>query len=263
MTDQIVIPDDFPQAISETPAEAKLRAAGRTRIYQDKAADAAGLIARIKDAEVVVNIRAYSHFTPEVLDACPRLRLISIWGTGTDNVDLTHARSLGITVTNTPGANALSVAEHTVALMLALARQVPVLDRGTRAGEWPRVNMVQLSGKVLGILGTGAIGAHVARMAGGLGMDVIAWTRRPSEERAERLGVRFVDRGGPAADRRCGQSSPGVEREYPRVFQTGRFQPDEAHGVFRQHRAGRADRPGSTGRGLAIPQNRGGGPGRL
>ena len=72
MTDQIVIPDDFPQAISATPAEAKLRAAGRTRIYQDKAADAAGLIARIKDAEVVVNIRAYSHFTPEVLDEIGR-----------------------------------------------------------------------------------------------------------------------------------------------------------------------------------------------
>ena len=193
MTDQIVIPDDFPTAISETPAETKLRAVGRTRIYQDKAADAAGLIARIKDAQAVVNIRAYSHFTPEVLDACPHLRLISIWGTGTDNVDLAYARSLGITVTNTPGANALSVAEHTVALMLALARQIPVLDHGTRAGEWPRVNMMQLSGKVLGILGTGAIGAHVARMARGLGMEVIAWTRRPSAERAESLGVRFVD----------------------------------------------------------------------
>jgi D-3-phosphoglycerate dehydrogenase len=109
-------------------------------------------------------------------------------------VDLNAARELGITVTNTPGANALSVAEHTLAILLALARQIPLLDRGVRSGSWPRVEMVQLSGKVLGLFGVGAIGRHMARMARGLGMDVIAWTRQPSPERAAESGVRFVSK---------------------------------------------------------------------
>jgi len=109
-------------------------------------------------------------------------------------VDLESARELGITVTNTPGANALSVAEHTIAILLALARQIPRLDREVRLGNWPRVEMVQLSAKVLGLFGLGAIGRHVSRMARGLGMDVLAWTLHPSPERAAENDVRFVSK---------------------------------------------------------------------
>lgn len=194
MQAKIVVPDDFPVAISGTEAETKLDTLGETQIHTDKAETQEGLIERIKGADVAVNIRAYSKFTREVMADCPGLRIISIWGTGTDNVDLTAAKELGVTVTNTPGANALSVAEHTVAILLALARQIPLLDNGTRAGQWPRVPMVQLSGKALGIIGLGAIGTHLARMAKGLGMEVIAWTRRATPERAEKAGVRFVSR---------------------------------------------------------------------
>jgi D-3-phosphoglycerate dehydrogenase len=107
-------------------------------------------------------------------------------------VDLKTAAELGITVSNTPGANALSVAEHTLALLFSLVRQVPLLDREVRSGRWPRMDMVQLSGKVMGLLGLGATGGHVARIVKGLGMDVIAWTLHPSPERAEQSGVRFV-----------------------------------------------------------------------
>ena len=194
MTARIIVPDDFPPAVSGTEAEKKLMRLGETRIYKDKAETLEGLIARIENAEVVINIRAHSHFTREVLAACPRLRMVSIWGTGTDNVDLQSANELGITVTNTPGANALSVAEHTIAILLALARQIPLLDRRTRSGEWPRVDMVQLNGKVLGLFGLGAIGKQVAGMAKGFGMEVIAWTRQPSPKRAAESGVKFVSR---------------------------------------------------------------------
>jgi D-3-phosphoglycerate dehydrogenase len=109
-------------------------------------------------------------------------------------VDLKKAAELGITVANTPGANALAVAEHTVALLFALVRQIPMLDREVRSGQWPRVDMVQLSGKVMGLLGLGAIGGHVVRIVKGLGMETIAWTLHPSGERAEQSGVRFVSR---------------------------------------------------------------------
>ncbi len=152
------------------------------------------LIERIREAEILINIRAYTRLDKEVLASCPRLRMISVWGTGTDNIDLDAARSLGITVTNTPGANALSVAEHTIAILLSLARQIPLLDREVRSGNWPRVEMVQLSGKVMGLLGLGAIGTHVARMARGLGMEVVAWTFHPSPERERENRVRFVSR---------------------------------------------------------------------
>ena len=194
MAAKIIVPDDFPVAISGTEAGAKLLTLGEVKIHNDKAETQDGLIERIKDAQVAVNIRAYSKFNKEVLAACPNLRMISIWGTGTDNVDLKAAKNLGVTVTNTPGANALSVAEHTIALLLASTRQIPRLDQGTRAGQWPRVEMVQLSGKVLGIFGLGAIGRHVTRMAKGLGMKVIAWTARPSPERAKESGVSFVSK---------------------------------------------------------------------
>jgi phosphoglycerate dehydrogenase-like enzyme len=194
MKHNIVIPDDFPTAISGTEAEEKLRTLGNVKIYSHKAETQEELIKRIKPCEALINIRAYSHFTRQVLTSCPNLRLISIWGTGTGNVDLESARELGITVTNTPGANALSVAEHTIAILLALARQLPRLDREVRSGNWPRVEMVQLGGKILGLFGLGAIGRYVAKMARGMGMDVIAWTLHPSPERAEENNVRFVSK---------------------------------------------------------------------
>jgi len=171
-----------------------VRSLGEVQIYSEKAKTQEELIERIRESEVVINIRAYTQFTPPVLASCRNLRLISIWGTGTDNVDLKSARELGITVTNTPGANALSVAEHTIAILLSLARKIPLLDREVRSGNWPRVEMVQLSGKILGILGLGAIGRHAGRMAKGLGMNVIAWTFHPSPERATESGVRFVSK---------------------------------------------------------------------
>lgn len=194
MTQRITIPDDFPRAISGTKAEDKVKTLGKVQIYLDKAKTREELLERIKDTEVLINIRAYTDLGAEVLAACRNLRLISIWGTGTDNVDLKAAKEMGITVTNTPGANALSVAEHTLTIMLALARQIPVLDREVRSGKWPRVDMVQLSGKVLGVFGLGAVGRNVAKMARGLGMDVIAWTFHPSPERAKECGVRLVSK---------------------------------------------------------------------
>jgi len=194
MKHNIIIPDDFPTAISGTEAEEKLRTLGNVKIYSHRAETQEELIKRIKPCEAVINIRAYSHFTRQVLTSCPNLRLISIWGTGTDNVNLESAQEQGITVTNTPGANALSVAEHTIAILLALARQLPRLDREVRSGNWPRVEMVQLGGKILGLFGLGAIGRYVAKMARGMGMDVIAWTLHPSSERAEESNVRFVSK---------------------------------------------------------------------
>lgn len=139
------------------------------------------LVERCRDAEIAINIRSSSRFTDAVMEQCRSLRLISIWGTGTDNIDLEAARRRGITVTNTPGVSAPSIAEHTIALMFAVARKIPQLDAQVRQGKWPRGSMVQLTGKTLGVIGLGAIGQRVARLGMGLGMRVICWTMHPRD----------------------------------------------------------------------------------
>ena len=108
-----------------------------------------------------------------VLDAGP-LRVVVKYGGGLDNVDLSAASARGVTVTATPTANVRSVAELTIALLFALARHVVIHDRVVRAGSWSRRLGIELEGKQLGLVGYGAIGRTVGRLAGGLGMSVVA-----------------------------------------------------------------------------------------
>ncbi len=188
---KITVPDDFPPAVTGSTAEARLRALGELTIHTERGADQESeLIRRIHNAEVVLNIRAHARFTDRVLQHAPRLRLISIWGTGVDNVDLEAAGRRGVTVTNTPAVNADAVAEHAIALMLAVMRRVPALDRDVRGGQWPRGLLVQARGKTLGLVGLGAIGSRVATIARALGMTVLAWTYRRDDARATAAGAR-------------------------------------------------------------------------
>src|SRR5215813_6823827 len=152
---------------------------GKTRVFTERGADnEAELSRRLEGASVAINIRAHARFTDAVFAACPQLRLVSIWGTGTDNIDLTSAQRRGITVCNTAGVNANAVAEHTIALMLAVARSIPKLDREMRSGAWPRELLTQLFGKTLGVFGAGTIGMRVIVLAKALGMNVLAWSAR-------------------------------------------------------------------------------------
>jgi phosphoglycerate dehydrogenase-like enzyme len=134
------------------------------------------LIERIGGAEAVLNVRSSSRFTARVFQARPELRLLSVWGTGTDHVDLAAAAQHGVTVTNTPGVSAVSIAEHTLALLLAVARRIPQVDAATRRGEWAKGQSVELRGKTCGVIGLGAIGREFARLAAAMGMRVIGWT---------------------------------------------------------------------------------------
>jgi len=189
----IVVPDDNPPALAGTLALERLRKIDEVRLYDSDATDPAVLAERLKEADIAVNIRGRTRFTAEVLQACPQLKLISIWGTGTDNVDLKAAATRGITVTNTPGANALAVAEHTVALMLAVVKHLAQADRAMRQDGWPRNLVPQLRGKRLGLIGTGLIGREVAAMGRGLGLEVVAWTYHPNVSLAVSLGLRYVE----------------------------------------------------------------------
>jgi D-3-phosphoglycerate dehydrogenase len=193
MSPKIVVPDDFPPALTGSAAEPRLRQVGDVTVHTERGADQeAELIRRIGDAEVVINIRAHARFTDKVLAACPKLRLVSIWGTGTDNVDLAACRTRGVAVTNTPGVNANAVAEHTVALMLAITRRIPAMDRDSRAGQWPRGLLVQLEGRTVGLVGLGAIGGRVAELLRPFGVQLLASTYGPDGGRAAAAGARHV-----------------------------------------------------------------------
>jgi D-3-phosphoglycerate dehydrogenase len=113
--------------------------------------------------------------TRKAIEAGDALKVISRYGAGVDRVDLEAAKAKGIVVCNTPGANAQAVADLTLALILCVARKVPLLDRKTREGQWVRSTGIELYGKTIGILGLGAVGKGVARRAQGFSMQVLAY----------------------------------------------------------------------------------------
>ena len=193
MRTRIVIPDDFPPVYKGHPELERLKALGDVAVYDTKAIDTEELAGRLEHAEVVVNVRAFSRFDRHLLARLPELKLISILGTGTDNVDLDAATDLGVVVANAPGASTTSVAELNFALILAVARAVALSDRKVREGVWHHQHGMELYGKTVGIVGLGLIGSEVARFAQAFGMNAVAWSFSHDPVRADRLGIRLVD----------------------------------------------------------------------
>src|SRR6266852_6319039 len=139
-------------------------------------------------------VRSATKVTAELIAAADALKVIGRAGIGVDNIDVAAATERGIVVMNTPYGNSMTAAEHTIATMFALARQIPAADRSTQAGKWEKSRFmgVELFGKTLGIIGCGNIGAIVAGRALGLEMKVIAYDPFLSPERAVELGVERV-----------------------------------------------------------------------
>jgi D-3-phosphoglycerate dehydrogenase len=140
-------------------------------------------------------IRSQSKVTAKLIDGAPRLKVIGRAGIGVDNIDLAQATARGIIVMNTPYGNAVTTAEHAIAMMMALARQIPQADRSTQAGKWEKNRFmgVELLNKTLGVIGCGNIGSIVADRARGLRMKVIAYDPFLSDERALETGVEKVE----------------------------------------------------------------------
>jgi D-3-phosphoglycerate dehydrogenase len=140
-------------------------------------------------------VRSAVQVTPAVLEKAPKLRVIGRAGVGVDNVDLDAATQAGVLVMNTPGGNAVSVAEHTLALMLALARHIPQASASTRAGKWEKKKLMgnELRGKRLGIIGLGSIGREVVKRARAFEMRIVAHDPYVTSKIALDLGVELVD----------------------------------------------------------------------
>ncbi len=189
---RVVVPDDFPPILSGTSALEQLRKFAEVTVYTEKASSPEELVRRLRGASVAINIRAYSKFDEALFRSCPDLKMVAVLGIGTDNVDLAAASRMGIKVSNTPGYSTATVAEHTLALMLAAARRMREHENELRAGRWTRLPMIQLHGKRLGVIGFGGIGRQVAALGKGIGMKVWAWTLHPDAKRAEESNVEFV-----------------------------------------------------------------------
>ena len=172
---------------------AELEAVADLKIFPTRAESFDQQIERAHGATVIINSRSYLEWREDAFKLLPDLRFISVCGIGTDSIDLDAARKHGITVSNIPGKTAPVVAEHAFGLMFAAAKRAAWYTEMTRKGEWVKQDGVFLGDKTIGIVGTGNIGAEMARLCNAFGMNVIAYTFNPSDERAESLGVQFVD----------------------------------------------------------------------
>src|ERR1700742_1710539 len=150
---------------------------------------------KIVDQYDGIAIRSATKITADVIKAATKLKVVGRAGIGVDNVDIPAATAAGVIVMNTPFGNSITTAEHAISLMLALARELPAANASTQAGKWEKNRFmgVEITGKVLGLIGAGNIGSIVADRAKGLHMRVIAYDPFLSAERAQDLGVEKVD----------------------------------------------------------------------
>ena len=139
-------------------------------------------------------IRSGTQVTADVIEAADRLRIIGRAGVGVDNVDVPAATQRGVLVVNSPEGNTIAAAEHALAMLLSVSRHVPQAHGSMRSGAWDRKKYVgnELYKKILGVVGLGKIGSHVARVAKAMGMEVIAFDPFISTERAQQMQVRLT-----------------------------------------------------------------------
>ncbi len=148
----------------------------------------------IKDYDALL-IRSGTKVTEEIVQAADRLKVVGRAGVGVDNVDIPAASRKGIIVMNTPGGNTVSTAEHSIAMMMSLARNIPQANEAMSAGKWDRKKYsgTELKGKTLGVIGMGRIGTEVIKRANGLEMKVLAFDPFTSPERAHQIGAELTD----------------------------------------------------------------------
>lgn len=176
--------DPIPLAmLREAGCEVVVNPYGRT-LSEDE------MVELIQDVEGV--IVGLDPMTRRVLERGFRLRAISKYGVGVDNIDIDYATRKGIIITNTPGTNSSAVAELVIGLMMAACRRICESDRGIRQGKWMQYSGFQLEGKTIGIIGTGQIGRQVAERAKGLRMEVLCNDIRPDHDWAARIGATYT-----------------------------------------------------------------------
>jgi len=171
----------------------KLQSLGDLQVFKEPPRTTEELKERIRDADIV--IVGWNNLAKDVIDSAKRLKMISIWATTCHYVDLEAAGKRGIVVTHVPGYATESVAEYAFALLLAGIRKLVLADKHVRNGnfDWRPFGGKELAGKMLGVIGTGAIGCRVAEIGRAFKMRIVGFDKFPNVKRAEEVGMRYVD----------------------------------------------------------------------
>ncbi len=185
---KVLISDDLSERAAQIFRERGIEAVVETGLGEDE------LAARV-DRYDGLAVRSATRVTARILEAARNLKVVGRAGIGVDNIDVDAATQQGIVVMNTPFGNSITTAEHAIALMLALARDLPAANASTQAGKWEKKRFlgVEITGKTLGLIGAGNIGSVVANRAQGLKMRVVAYDPFLSAERARDLGIEKVE----------------------------------------------------------------------
>jgi phosphoglycerate dehydrogenase-like enzyme len=191
MLKRVAVLDDYQGAGVSQGRWERLRGRVELQGYSDTLYTERELAERLRPYQIVVPIRERTHFSSDLLRQLPALELLSLTGRNSGQVEIAAATSLGILVTQTDGGGPSAI-EMTMALMLALARRVTQEDRAIRQGLWQTGMGFDLSGKVLGIVGLGRIGTHIAAFGNQLGMRVLAWSANLTEQRAVAAGTAYT-----------------------------------------------------------------------
>ena len=181
---KILIADDVNEEKLAPLIEAGFEVVKKTKLSPEE------LTEEMKNADGVI-VRSATQITAELMDTSEKLRVIGRAGVGVDNIDVKAATKRGIVVMNAPDGNTITTAEHTFALLVSMARNIPQAHSKLQNGTWDKKSFVgvELNGKILGIVGLGRIGRHVANIAKGFGMKIFAFDPFVSEEQANEAGI--------------------------------------------------------------------------
>src|SRR5438445_6571538 len=184
---KILVADDVSDSGLQPLRDAGFTVDKRTGLAMDRLGEA------VHDCEGLV-VRSETKVTAELMNMAKNLRVVGRAGVGVDNIDVPAATARGIVVMNAPDGNTITTAEHTMALLVALARNVPQANSSLRAGRWERKKFigVELQGKTLGVLGLGRIGRTVASRANAFGMKIVAFDPFIAPDQARDLGIEVV-----------------------------------------------------------------------
>jgi phosphoglycerate dehydrogenase-like enzyme len=186
---RVAILDDIHHAYEKTSAVRRLRERAEVRIFTAPFGDPAAL----RGFDALVANRERTRFTRELLAQLPGVRIIAQTGNHAYHIDFAAAREHGILVARASSGYSVGTAELAIGLAIAVMRQIPALDAAIRRGEWPTPSTPVLHGKVLGIIGLGRVGRHVARLGAAFGMHVIAWSPRLTDAAAAESGAERRD----------------------------------------------------------------------
>jgi len=191
MLKRVAVLDDYQGAGVSQPHWEKLRGRIDLQGFRDTLHNEGELAERLRPFHILVPIRERTHFSPDLLQQLPALKLLALTGRNSGQVDLAAATAQGILVTQTEGGGPSAI-EMTMALMLALAHRVAQEDRAIRRGLWQTGMGFDLAGKVLGIVGLGRIGSRIAAFGNQLGMRVLAWSANLTESKAAAGGAVYM-----------------------------------------------------------------------